>query len=145
MPSLVDHEGGPVGAAELVVEHAVGLGDLAVGPEVRQQGELVALLFGPDPLGVAGVARHGEHLHAGGFVGAEVIAQLTQLALAHAGEGERIEDQRDGLVAAEARELHRFVVLVLQLEVRCFITDLDAHGLSPFVHDCASMHLTVAV
>src|SRR3954452_16855752 len=44
LPLGVDEEGPAQGHAGLVVEHAVGLGGGAVRPEVRQQGEVEALL-----------------------------------------------------------------------------------------------------
>ena len=101
---LVDHERGPVGAAERVVEHAVGLGHLAVGPEVRQHREVVALLLGPAPAGRGGVSHETASTCTPAASNLrEVVAQPAQLALADPGEGERVEDQGHGLVAAEAR------------------------------------------
>src|SRR5436305_1627874 len=44
---LVDQEGTADRQPGVFVEHAVGLGHLAVRPEIRQQRELIALLLGP--------------------------------------------------------------------------------------------------
>ena len=125
---LADQEGGAVGAAHHLVEHAVGLGHGAVGPEVRQDREGVALLLGPHLLGVLRVAGDGEHGHAGVGVLRVVVTEAAELALADAGEGERVEDQGDGLLALEVGELDLVAVLVRQLEVGGGGAGGEGHG-----------------
>ena len=73
--------------AEVLLQHAVGAGDVAVRPEVGQQREGVALLVGPLLVHRRAVDRDRQRLH---VVAAEVgdrVADRAQLALAGAGEG----------------------------------------------------------
>ena len=82
-----------------VVEDPVRLGDRAVRPEVGQQRELVALAVGPDLVAVGRVDADRQHLDVVVDVVVEVVPHLAQLALAGAGEGERVEDQQHGALA----------------------------------------------
>ena len=103
---LVDDEGAAHRAALLLVEDAVGARGLAVRPEVRQQRVLQALLLGEDPQGVDGVVGDGEQLDVVVRRTRQLVAQRAQLAGAHAGEGERVEEQHHVLLAAEVGEPH---------------------------------------
>ena len=58
----------------------------------------------------------------------EVVAHRAQLARADAGEGEGVEHQQHGAVAAERRERDLLVVLVLQGEVGGLGSHLGGHG-----------------
>src|SRR3712207_6856874 len=60
-PLGVNQEGAAHGHARLVVEHAVGLSDGAVRPEVRQQREVEALLLAPRLEGGGRVGAEREH------------------------------------------------------------------------------------
>ena len=90
-----------------------------------EHGERVALLVGPLLLGEPAVAAACEHLDPGPLVLREVVAQLAQLALADAGEGERVEDEGDVLLAAEARERDVVAVLIFEREVGGLFADRD--------------------
>src|SRR5207248_6436759 len=59
----------------------------------------------------------------------EVVAQLTQLALANAREGERVEDHHHVLLAPVVRQLH-LVEALAELEVRGLLAHLYGHARS---------------
>ena len=139
------HERRAVRAAELLVEHAVRAGDRAVRPEVAEHREREALLRRPLLLRVARVARDREHLRLHRVELRQVVAQRAQLALADAGERERVEDDHDVLRAAERRQRHVVAVLVLQREVGGLLADLDGHGGSSRSSACRSAESTCSV
>src|SRR5690606_2431974 len=124
---LVDQEGATDRETGLLVEHAVGLRDLTVRPEVRQQRKLVALLLGPRLQRERRVHRDAEHLDALVVVVRELVPQLAELSLADAAERERVEHQQHRLVPTERRQGDFLLVVVVQREVRGFGTDLDRH------------------
>ena len=129
---LVDDEGAAHRAALLLVEDAVRARGLAVRPEVREQRVLQALLLGEDAQGVDGVVGDGEQLGVVVDERRQLVTERAELARAHAGEGEGIEEEHHVLLAAEVGEAHGAAVVVLQLEVRGLGADLDRHDVHPF-------------
>src|SRR5262249_31937538 len=96
-----------------------------------QHREREALLLRPHALRVLGVARDRQHLCPRPLERRRVVADLAELSLAHAGEGERIEHDHDRL-APQLRERDLVAVPVLQREAGGGVAGCD-HGASPFV------------
>ena len=114
MPSRPTRKVPRTGAPVVLVEHAVGAGDLAVRPVVGQQGEEVALDVGPGAQAEHRVARDADDLEVVGHEPLEVVADLVELAGADAREGEGVEDDDDVLLGASARQRDLDAVLVAQ-------------------------------
>src|SRR5690349_19491421 len=91
---FVDEEGAAVGEAGFFVEDTVSLRDGAVRPEVRQKGELVALVLGPGFQGEYRVDGDAKHLDVGVGVVGELVAELAQLGGADAAESEGVEHKQ---------------------------------------------------
>jgi hypothetical protein len=76
----------------------------------------------------AAVAADGQGLHVVAREVLDAVADLAQLALADAGERQRVEEDHHVLATAEVRQAHDLAVLVLEREVRRHVADLDRHG-----------------
>src|SRR5215207_8882123 len=83
-PVPVDEERAAHRCPGVLVEHTVGAGDLAVRPEVRQEGEEVSLEVGPRPEAEHGVAGDADDLEVVGHEPLEVVSDLVELAGADA-------------------------------------------------------------
>jgi hypothetical protein len=79
-------------------------------------------------VGVRGVDADREDLDVLVGVLVEVFLDVGELALAGAGEGERVEHQQHRLAAAEVAEPDLLVVLIFEGEVRRLGAHLDRHA-----------------
>ena len=113
----VDHEGRPISETFLLEEHAVLLGDSAVGPEIGQQAEAVCLLLPEGTQGMAGIDRDCEELDSAIGEQADVIAQGAELTAADSGECEGEEDQGYGFLPPKLAELDPLSELVEQFKI----------------------------
>src|SRR6266566_5002671 len=124
---LVDDEGAADREAALLVENPVGPGHAPVRPEVAQQREPVALTLGERLERVGGVDRHRQGRGLLVVEAAEIVPELAQLSSADARERQWVEHQHDVLLLAVVRQPAPLAVLVLELEIGCFLADLDGH------------------
>src|SRR5690625_7909762 len=86
LTAFVDQKTAADRSTVVFVEHAVAAAHLAMGPEIRQQGELVLLLLMEHFQCRQGICRYAVQLNAIGFEQLDVVTQFAQLVGAAPGE-----------------------------------------------------------
>jgi len=127
----VEDERVPVGDTDGVVEHAVRLADLTVGPIVRQDGEGETFFLAPRTVGEERLAGDRNYLGIEIIEGGETVANCAELTSADTGERKRDEHDKS-VPTLEVFEADLGFVGCEQGEWWCGGTDSCSHGAFSF-------------
>lgn len=115
---LADEYRRAVGNARLIEPRTVGLGDLAFGLEIGQQGEVDSTkAIRPCLVAELAIDTDTQNLGIAGLELAPEGFKTRNLDASGRCEIEWVEDEQDVLLALEARQAHRFHGVAVQLEV----------------------------
>ncbi len=121
----IDHEGGAIGDADLLVEDPVRFGDLPLA-EIAGQGEgKLQFFLGPVAQGGQVVSADADDARAGGFKSGDTSLVRREFLRSTTGESGRKERQHDCRLAAKVGELDIASGCGRQIEVGRHIADFE--------------------